>query len=535
MTASPFYVVGVLACLFSLSACKIIEKADTRFDRLNNTSQDAQLKTRKHTPSLLVTRKSTPFLGKVESSVPANKILPAALERSNAISMYSSTKLSITQIADRITRATGLPTYVDKRELFTRNTAASTDSTLRRVSGGRSSNLLQTDQRTFTPDYEGPLSVFLNIVSNHFDMDWSIEDGTIFFNRFVTTTYVLNVPNSNNTMSVSISGATGQANDGKQTTETSFKTEFWSEINDTMQAMVPEGATYSVSPSSGTITVSASPRATKNIGQYVSQINKLLKIRIAIEVAAIYIRINDQDDFGLSIDALYKQASSGLTLAQSSLLPTLQQTGSQSIGIFNSNSEFNGTEMMLRAVASQDRLADYRIISVIAQNNTVTPIKLTRQQDYVSSVSVTTTSESGATTAAVETETLDLGLSIHLIPRVVNNDEIQLTLSISSSELTSLEDYSANENQQIQLATIDARQMKNEIIMKSGETLALTGYEQERVVRGDTGIGSADFWYASGSKSGQIEKTRLLLLVTAKILADPQPSKMNLEVVRNAL
>ena len=44
MTASPFYVVGVLACLFSLSACKTIEKADTRFDRLNNTSQDAQLK-----------------------------------------------------------------------------------------------------------------------------------------------------------------------------------------------------------------------------------------------------------------------------------------------------------------------------------------------------------------------------------------------------------------------------------------------------------------------------------------------------------
>lgn len=535
MTFSPFHTLGVLACLFSLSACQTIEKADSKFDRLNETSVKEQLKTRKQAPSLLVTRKSTPFLGRVETSVPADKQLPPSLEGSNAISIYSSTKLSISQIADRITRITGLPTYVDKRELFKRNTASSTDSTLRRTSAGRGSDLLRTEKKTFSADYEGPLSNFLDIVSNHFDMDWTVEDGTIFFNRYVTTTYVLNVPNTDNTMSVSISGATGQASDGKQTTETSFKTEFWDEVNETMQAMVPEGATYSVSRSAGTVTVSASPRATRNISQYVSQINKLLKTRIAIEVAAIYIRIDEQDDFGLSIDALYQQASSGLTLSQSSLLPTLEQTGSQSIGIFNSNSEFNGTELMIRAVASQDRLADYRIVTTVAQNNTATPIKLTRQQDYVSAVSVTTTSETGATTAAVETETLDLGLSMHLVPRVVNNDEIQLTLSISSSELTALEDYSANENQQIQLATIDARQLKNEVVIKSGETLALTGYEQERVVRNDTGIGSADFWYASGGKTGQIEKTRLLLLVTAKILADPQPSKMNLEVVRNAL
>ncbi|MEQ9209109.1 MAG: hypothetical protein RLN96_04585, partial [Pseudomonadales bacterium] len=112
---------------------------------------------------------------------------------------------------------------------------------------------------------------------------------------------------------------------------------------------------------------------------------------------------------------------------------------------------------------------------------------------------------------------------------------VHLTLALASSDLTALENFQVSAQQTIQLATVDARQLKNEVVMSSGETLILSGYEQERVVRGDTGLGSSDLWFLGGEKSGQIQRTRLILMVTPTIVGEPQPTRVANREARHGL
>ena len=531
----------ILGFAFFLLGCETVEKADTRLDELNELADVSLEETQAVTASSNIVHKATPYLGDLSALPPVTRRLPLAMESETSFVLYAQRPLTLKQLADRITKASSIPVYVDTRVLTSSPLPVADQSSTNPgvdvngaptipVFNGTNDTISQADRVTqlYQPDFTGPLSRFLDIVAHHFDMDWSYEAGTIYFNRFTTRTFLVKVPLSTNAFDVSVNGATGGSGSGTQTAGATFQGNQWSELDATLASLVPEGSTYSISQSTGILTVTTTSRAMDAVANHIERINAILSKRVAVEVAAIFINIDDQDDYGLSIDALFQDAVSGLNLAQRSLVPALSQIGSSSIGILNatgSNSRFNGTQLMLRAVASQGRLADYRIGTTIAQSNTVTPITLTREQDIVNSVS-TVVNGNGVVTSTAETETLNTGFSLQILPRVVGDDEVHLTLAMASSDITALTDFQVGAQQTIQLATIDARQLKNEVVMSSGETLILSGYEQERVVRNDSGIGSPDNWFLGGQTTGQVQRTRLILMVTPTIVSEPQPTNV---------
>ncbi|MEQ9587282.1 MAG: hypothetical protein RJS97_04970 [Parvibaculaceae bacterium] len=535
----------------SLAGCETIEEADERLEDLTQVADRSILATEAVTASSSIVHKSTPYLGDVSLLAPIDRRLPDVFEGDDGIVVFAQRSLTIKEIADRITKATGLPTYVDTRVL-----SANTDSTsvpeisaaptdpIAAIAPPAFNDTTPTARRDtqyeyeYQPDFTGSLSRFLDIIAYHFDMSWSFENGTIFFNRYTTRTFLVKVPLSTNSFDVTVKGATGSQGSGEQGASATFSGDQWAELDDTLASLIPDGSSYSVSQSTGVLTVTTTSRAMEAVATHVERINEILSKRVAVEVAAIFINIDDQDDFGLSIDALFQDAVSGLNVAQRSLVPALSQIGSTSIGILDAtdspNSKFNGTELMLRAVSSNDRLADYRIGTTIAQSNTVTPITLTREQDIVNRIS-TVNEGIGIVTSTAQTETLNIGFSLQVLPRVVGDNEVHLTLALASSDLTALENFQVSAQQTIQLATVDARQLKNEVVMSSGETLILSGYEQERVVRGDTGLGSSDLWFLGGEKSGQIQRTRLILMVTPTIVGEPQPTRVANREARHGL
>lgn len=531
-----------IAISFLLLGCQTIKDADNRLDELTAEADARVADTQAVTASANIVHKATPYLGDLSELPPVERRLPTTVEGQEGFVLYAQRPLTLKQIADRISKASEIPVYVDTRVLSgpdaPQTPATGTDLGLdingaptTPVFNGTNDVASLPDQpsQLYQPDFTGPLSRFLDIVAHHFDMSWTFENGTIYFNRYTTKTFLVKAALSTNSFEVSVNGATGSSDTGSQDAGATYQGDQWSELEETLASLIPEGSTYSVSQSTGVLTVTTTSRAMSAVEAHVERINAVLSRRVAVEVAAIFINIDDQDNYGLSIDALFNDAVSGLNVAQRSLVPALSQVGSTSIGILNAtdspNSHFNGTELMLRAVASQGRLADYRIGTTIAQSNTVTPITLTREQDIVSRVS-TVTGGNGVVTSTAETETLNIGFSLQVLPRVVGDDEVHLTLAVASSDLTGLEDFQVGQDQTIQLATVDARQLKNEVVMSSGETLILSGYEQERVTRNDIGTGSSDFWGLGGESRGQVEKTRLILMVTPTIVGEPQPTQI---------
>ena len=76
-----------------------------------------------------------------------------------------------------------------------------------------------------------------------------------------------------------------------------------------------------------------------------------------------------------------------------------------------------GTTAMLRALSRTNRVIDYRTANAITRHGSPVPSRLSRRQDIVSRVTVTVTGE-GSTTS-VESETLDTGMSISVLPRLI--------------------------------------------------------------------------------------------------------------------
>ena len=83
-----------------------------------------------------------------------------------------------------------------------------------------------------------------------------------------------------------------------------------------------------------------------------------------------------------------------------------------------------------KALAKDSSVIDYRIGSTIAQSGVISPIILTRAQNYVAKS--TTTTADGVSSTSIETATVDTGISIHALPRLIGKNKIQLSLTLAS-------------------------------------------------------------------------------------------------------
>ena len=172
-------------------------------------------------------------------------------------------------------------------------------------------------------------------------------------------------------------------------------------------------------------------------------------------------------------------------------------------------------QINFKALASDSAVVDYRIGSTIAQSGVISPIILTRSQNYVAKS--TTTSDNGVTSTAIETATVDTGVRIHALPRLVGKDKIQLSLTLLQNDLTELASFDSGDST-VQLPTIDQRAIKNDSVLSAGETLVLSGYEQESSSRSNNGTGVAGFLGLGGSAKGSKRKIKMVVMVRPAII-----------------
>ncbi|TMV53920.1 hypothetical protein FGG78_38880 [Thioclava sp. BHET1] len=168
------------------------------------------------------------------------------------------------------------------------------------------------------------------------------------------------------------------------------------------------------------------------------------------------------------------------------------------------------------ALAQNNAVVDYRIGSTIAQSGVVSPIVLTTSQNYVSNSSVTS-GVGGTTSTSLETGTVDTGISIHALPRLIGKSKIQLDLTILNNQLTKLDNFTSGDTT-LQLPTVDERSIENDSVLRPGETLILSGYEQETASKDDAGTGSSSFFGLGGGRKASHQKVRMIVLVRPSII-----------------
>jgi len=177
---------------------------------------------------------------------------------------------------------------------------------------------------------------------------------------------------------------------------------------------------------------------------------------------------------------------------------------------------FNGTSAAIKALSEQYKVSYVTDTTLLTRNGRVFPFNMLREFKYVKSIA-TSTEDSNSTTD-VQTDDISTGLSIQILPNILDNGRLMLMFSMSLRELLSL---NQDPTGKVQLPDIDNRTFMNELILQSGQTAILTGFEKVTNSNKDTGIGKPEFKALGGDRETESKKEVLVVLLTPYILKSP--------------
>ncbi|MDR2934020.1 MAG: hypothetical protein LBU68_01930 [Rickettsiales bacterium] len=361
--------------------------------------------------------------------------------------------------------------------------------------------------------YSGPLSGLLNMMSNELNVSWEYTGNTInLFSTRTKTFSIYTIPVSTK-MSARVKGDAK----GETTISAEADLENWMDIENTLKNIIAGDASASINISkpTSTVTITASVEKLKKIEDFIKSVNQRLSRQVSIHVKIVQVSLNDRDQMGLDLKGLF--TSSGIKLATGAAATSTP--GDLGITILEDASgafgSLAGTDAAIKALSEQYRVSYVTDTTLLTRNGRVFPFNMLREFKYVKSMASTTESES--MTTDIQTDDLSTGLSIQVLPNILDNGRLMLMFSMSLRELLEMKEGP----QGIQLPDIDNRTFMNELILQSGQTVVLTGFEKVTNSNRDQGIGDPNFKALGGSGETDSKKEVLVVILTPQILKSP--------------
>ncbi len=535
-------VLGTLAALFTLTACT--KYVDERNKEIETTLAIAEEKIEESripdTPLITDTvfAKNDIWLGSSSIKVTEGDPLPSWAEKNDGITLAISEQSTLSLLAQEITDLTGITVRLD--DLKAENAIPS---------------------ETVPVNYSGKLSGLLNYMSNRFGVWWRYKGGVITFFTKETRVFTIYALPTETSMSADLKGATMGENSGGGSASTSLSTKadlsLWESIEAGVKQALGKDGTVTFSRPTGTATVTASPHAMRKVADYINNWNEKMSRQVAISVKLLTVSIANANNYGLDLGVIFDNKTIGATfLSPSGVLSTVSPVaGGLSMALLDADSKWKGSNAIIEALSTQGKTSMVTSSSVTTLNNKVAPVQVTTSQNYVKETTVTTTgSGSDATTESeIDTDTLNYGFSMEILPRILDHGRLIMLFSMTLTDLVELKSFSSTgssasssnseddsnsgsgsgssnsdddddeeyENTTVQLPKMRTRGFIQEIAMRSGSTLVLTGFEQVANSMTTAGIGQPRLTILGGDAIDERTREVLVILITPEVLESP--------------
>lgn len=488
---------------------------------VKNTDQKLSLIQPKAEAANALIEENTPWFGNTAIPAQSGQFLPSHMETDDALVLTFEQPLTLEQVAGRIQAATNLRVMVDRAGVPTAQ-ANSADG------AGAEPRFLPADGLEVTGGrtvWQGKLSNLLDQISDRFDAEWKYSGNSIRISQQIVRTYMLHALAGTTDLGGSVkTGATG-AEGGlpQQSVDSSSKLAVWDEIQRAIETIISGKARASYSPATGTITMAGYPSAVNAAEEYLRMQNKLRLRRVALEAKVLTVQLNREYDNNFDLDIVIKDAFGNQPFVYSSTTAQGNNIGrSVTAGVLRQIPETLGTANTTQAVitalsAVANRVAVEYSGSLVTLSDQPAPLQVATKRSYVARVSGSATEGAAATT--LEPGTIDIGLSMNLLPRVIEQDRIMLRIALGITDLVQLREFTSG-TASLQLPEIDTTGFLQNAVLQSGETLVLAGFERKNANDTQQGVGKPTFWgLGGGSRFGQGREIRVLL-ITAKVMPE---------------
>lgn len=374
--------------------------------------------------------------------------------------------------------------------------------------------------------WQGNLPDLLNQISDAFDVAWSYQSGVIKIQEEVTSTFMLHALAGNVDVSGTVqTGSTGQAgNLPTQSVGTEATLSLWDEVRDAINAIVSGNGRVTFSPASGTVTVSGKPSVVRKVEEYLRYQNRMRLRRIAVTVRALSVEMNDDNNVGFDLQGVLEKgiggqpiyfsstASEGLSSAIVRNFPDTDP-----LDLTTGGQPKDSVQAVITAIAEQNRVSIVHTGTVITLSDQPAPLQVGRQVTYIARVSASAAGDSSST--SLEPGTVEEGLTLNVLPRVIEKSKVLLRLGIGITQIREIVNFEAGDLT-VQLPDLDTTGFLQNIMLGSGETLVLSGFERNRARYDERGTGVPNNIFLGGRRNSERQRNSTVLLITADILPE---------------
>lgn len=427
----------------------------------------------------------------------------------------------------------------------------------RTVATGAGSNVLTKYQTGLDPallislNYSGSVRGALDMIAAKTGYIYSIHHNKIYWQMYVTKTFdIAFMPGGTDYLMGKASGTSAQQSSGgiagnntaNYSTSDSSDSEFsslkgslsiWRDLNFTIKEMLSDGGSVVVSEATSSVTVRDRPANIALIEQFISKINTNLAKQVLVKIQVLEVTLDSAFSFGIDWSLVIKGFHNSPFAINANLgTPiTITDARTSALGIDQSTTNnpdktgIPGYKILLRQLSQQGKTSVVSEPRVVCLNNQVSVVRIIQNEGYVASIQ-NTSLPSGSTSGTASTVTsqvtpgmLTYGLTLYVLPKILNNKifmQVNADLSTNNGfKVFPTSDNSAATNTQIQLPNITVKHFNQRSMIKSGDTLILSGFRQL------TNRANANQFFTSqalGGKGAQMINTETIVLITPIIL-----------------
>lgn len=515
------------------------------------------------TPPLLVERVDRAYIGRRANVVARDQALPAVMRQEVAMifddgrptNALGEVSIPISTLAERLTRATGVPTRV-KTDVYLPLSAlvpgraqpiASTFAS--QVSAGAQAATAGPAAAQRVPEIVrstapitsaesvtvslparlvAPVSQILDLVKARVGINARYaEDGYLEFYRLSTRTFqIAALPGDQNYTTqlgqTSQGGANFTANANVTTTATLRP---FSSAVIAVRAMLTQAGTAVENEATRTITVTDTDDVLSAVAGFVGEENRLLRRQIAVEIRTVSFRSNRTNDLSFDWQALYtailERYGYRVTIGgpatgapeNAGVIGVVAIPGRTAEGRFNNSSAF------VNALEELGDTKTERSNILYTTSGRSVAYAVTRTFDYV----FQTTSSAASLTAVstgIQTKQDTVGRILSLLPVMVSENSVAVDVMINESQLLSLTPQTSGQGiaqQTVQLVDKIAEQSRHSLLLRDGDELVFAGLSQSDDSNTRRSLAESISPIAGGSVGAQRTVTRSFLVMKVRV------------------
>ncbi|PTA89563.1 PilN family type IVB pilus formation outer membrane protein [Kosakonia sp. H7A] len=385
--------------------------------------------------------------------------------------------------------------------------------------------------------YQGDIRGLLDMAASGPGLSWRSDSSGVYFYQQDTRTFQLVILNTKVNSSASInSGSGNQLGSGggtsggttgdissNQKTDYGMNSDLYDDIKKTVEQMVtPKSGRFWLSSATGTLSVTDTPDVLNRIGRYIEYQNKVLSRQVQLNIQIVSVNQTRNEQMGLDWGLVYKSLQNVGASLTGSMANASSSAASAGISILDTASgnaaKFSGSSLLIHALSEQGNVSMALNQTDPTANLTPVAYQLSKSTGMLTSSSSTATANVGVT-STMTTTNVTTGLFMTMLPFIQENGDVQLQFAFSYTSPPDIKSFvSRDGNTRNDTADTSTEGLARKVNLRSGQTLVLTGSEQQNVSADKQGTFTPGNFILGGGQTGSRGRTTLVIMITPVLL-----------------